>query len=238
MAAQNQVDAEMVIATVQTLASPSRLAQLLAAGPIDYVITDEAHHCHLPGASIATEHGAQAIEDIAVGDKVWGWNGAEWGLHQVDNTFAYWYDGPIYEIRTASGRSVRVTPNHRLYSGGKPVYATDLTRNHTLSLPAVRLGNNQRQRRPATFTLASSGPEALSAVLCSVASRGNRRPRRRPQGRLGSLPGMRPNVRQAGGRWSCIHAAPRRDPQHRGYISGPCGSAVRIRPIARGYRIA
>jgi len=44
MAEQNQVDAQMVIATVQTLQSPARLAQLLAAGPIDYVITDEAHH--------------------------------------------------------------------------------------------------------------------------------------------------------------------------------------------------
>lgn len=44
MANDNQVGHPMVFATVQTLASERRLAQLLAHGPIDYLITDEAHH--------------------------------------------------------------------------------------------------------------------------------------------------------------------------------------------------
>lgn len=44
MAGDNQVGQPIVFATVQTLASERRLAQLLAHGPIDYLVTDEAHH--------------------------------------------------------------------------------------------------------------------------------------------------------------------------------------------------
>ena len=46
MAETNQCDKQIVVATVQTLASPSgaRVAELLAHGPIDYLVTDEAHH--------------------------------------------------------------------------------------------------------------------------------------------------------------------------------------------------
>ena len=48
MAQANDCDRELTIATVQTLASEKRLAQLLAHGPIDYLITDEAHHAVAP----------------------------------------------------------------------------------------------------------------------------------------------------------------------------------------------
>lgn len=44
MAEQDQGATPMVFATVQTLASERRLAALLVHGPIDYLITDEAHH--------------------------------------------------------------------------------------------------------------------------------------------------------------------------------------------------
>lgn len=44
MAGENEVAARVISATVQTLASPARMAELLAAGPINLLVTDEAHH--------------------------------------------------------------------------------------------------------------------------------------------------------------------------------------------------
>lgn len=44
MANQDQAHAQIVVATVQTLASEKRLRKVLANGPIDYLIIDEAHH--------------------------------------------------------------------------------------------------------------------------------------------------------------------------------------------------
>lgn len=44
MADRNEVGARVISATVQTLSSPRRMAELLAAGPINLLITDESHH--------------------------------------------------------------------------------------------------------------------------------------------------------------------------------------------------
>ncbi len=44
MADQADCDRQITVATVQTLASEQRLQQLLQAGPIHYLIVDEAHH--------------------------------------------------------------------------------------------------------------------------------------------------------------------------------------------------
>ncbi|GIV73515.1 DEAD/DEAH box helicase [Caldilinea sp.] len=45
----DQCDAQIVIATVQTLQNEARLARLLQHGPIDYLIHDEAHHAVAKG---------------------------------------------------------------------------------------------------------------------------------------------------------------------------------------------
>jgi superfamily II DNA or RNA helicase len=47
-AERNDVDAPMVVGSVQTLARERRLAELLAAGPIETVVVDEAHHAPAP----------------------------------------------------------------------------------------------------------------------------------------------------------------------------------------------
>lgn len=44
MGARNEADRPITVATVQTLSSERRLADLLKYGKIDYLITDEAHH--------------------------------------------------------------------------------------------------------------------------------------------------------------------------------------------------
>ena len=49
MADQDQCDRLITIATIQTLQSERRLAGLLAHGPIDYLIIDEAHHSAADG---------------------------------------------------------------------------------------------------------------------------------------------------------------------------------------------
>lgn len=43
MASQNDVSAQVIVATIQSLTSGSRLEDILAHGPIDYVILDECH---------------------------------------------------------------------------------------------------------------------------------------------------------------------------------------------------
>jgi superfamily II DNA or RNA helicase len=45
---QKDYDRQLTVATVQTLARPKHLAKLLEAGPVDYLITDEAHHAISP----------------------------------------------------------------------------------------------------------------------------------------------------------------------------------------------
>jgi superfamily II DNA or RNA helicase len=47
-AERNEVDAEVIVGSVQTLQRDARLAALLAAGPVETVIVDEAHHAPAP----------------------------------------------------------------------------------------------------------------------------------------------------------------------------------------------
>jgi len=44
MADQNEPEKQLIIATVQTLAAQGRVEGILAHGPIDYLVIDEAHH--------------------------------------------------------------------------------------------------------------------------------------------------------------------------------------------------
>jgi len=44
MADRNDVDKQIIVATIQTLNGNGRLESIMEHGPIDYVITDEAHH--------------------------------------------------------------------------------------------------------------------------------------------------------------------------------------------------
>lgn len=44
MGEQNECDAPIIVATVQTLQTPGRIEQILRHGPVTHVVTDEAHH--------------------------------------------------------------------------------------------------------------------------------------------------------------------------------------------------
>lgn len=62
MAEHDETAAQVVVATVQTLSSPARLARLLAHGPFSHVVVDECHHAtaetyrrllaNFPGANV------------------------------------------------------------------------------------------------------------------------------------------------------------------------------------------
>src|SRR5690606_21023577 len=47
-AERNEVDRDVVVASVQTIHRDNRLAALLAAGPVETVVVDEAHHAPAP----------------------------------------------------------------------------------------------------------------------------------------------------------------------------------------------
>lgn len=59
MADRNETHGQIVIATVQTLQSDKRMAQLLKAGAIDYLIVDECHH----STSISMQKVINALKD-------------------------------------------------------------------------------------------------------------------------------------------------------------------------------
>jgi len=60
MADRNETHGQITIATVQTLQSDKRMAQLLQAGPIDYLVVDECHH----STSISMQKVINTLKDI------------------------------------------------------------------------------------------------------------------------------------------------------------------------------
>lgn len=164
MASHNDVESQIVIATIQTLSVERRLTELLSYGAFSHLVLDEAHHCHVPGAMIATENGLVAIEDVEIGNMVYGWDGESFGLHRVSDKFEYLNGVPIYDIITCDGNKVSVTGNHKLYSEGEYVYARNIEPGQTISVPFVRETVGESHHSPA-FAVASSGDEALSKLL-------------------------------------------------------------------------
>ena len=131
------------------------------------LIIDEAHHCHIPGTSVKTVLGNRNIEGIQVGELVESWDGTKAQSKPVVDKFRYWYDGPIIEIETIDG-IVSVTPNHRMYSNGKPATAQDIRDRFFLS-PVQR---SHYESVCVTDALSMEAPrnEALSSMLFGNAS--------------------------------------------------------------------
>lgn len=171
-AERDQVGADVVFASIQTLARPSRLARVLQAGDFGLVVVDEAHHCHIGGTLVETTAGPQSIETLQRGDAVLAWNGNAFVPRSVVRTYRHWHDGPIHEITTESGRSVRVTPNHRLYSRGERVHASRVGVGDHLSVRSVWLDNAEVGGHCDAHLLAPPGIQALPPVLDRLASTG------------------------------------------------------------------
>lgn len=135
--------APAVIASVPTLTAMNcKRLNKFKPGRFDAIVVDEAHHCHAPGTLIDTVIGKMRIEDIAVGEYVMSYNEGRIEPKKVVNTFSYQYKGVLLKITTANG-AVVVTKNHKMYSNGVKVYAGSLKENQTISLPILRLDNDE-----------------------------------------------------------------------------------------------
>lgn len=168
MANVNEWGKQILVASVQSLNSGNRLETLKQQG-IDTIVIDEAHHCHVSGTLVLTTRGDVKIEDVSIGDFVYGWSG-EWGEFRVTNKFIYWHDGTIYDIITKDG-AVSVTGNHMMYSGGSKKYAREIRVGDSISMPVVRLEHGSPLCSFSTYPLASSGNETLSEMQGSNAIR-------------------------------------------------------------------
>jgi superfamily II DNA or RNA helicase len=130
-AAQNDVHAQVVVASVQTLSRPKRLAQFLAAegsllrdvGPLDLVVVDEAHHSAatsyrsiLEGLSAGTEDGPLLLGVTATPDR-----GDGKGLDDLFDEIVWNYD-ILWGIRSgflADLQAKRIVLSHLDMSGVK-----------------------------------------------------------------------------------------------------------------------
>ena len=134
-AERNEVDKQVIVASIQTASRENRLEQLPM--DFDFIVTDEAHHCHIPGTQVLTAYGKKAIESLKVGQRVYGFDGDGWGLYQIANTFKYLYDGLIYDIVMENGNTISVTPNHQLYAKGRKIYASQIQCGESLSVSTM-----------------------------------------------------------------------------------------------------
>ncbi len=90
----------------------NEMVLLLADGHRNVCVVGDTDQCLPPGTMIDGPHGRRPIEEIAIGDVVFGTGGHEYvQAGTVVHVHAGNYDGHIVEITTAD-RSVRATPHH------------------------------------------------------------------------------------------------------------------------------
>ena len=169
-AERNETDKQVVVGSVQTVSRENRLEQL--PQDFDFIVSDEAHHCHIPGTQVLTawrvrSHalGNRGIEYLKVGQRVYGFDGDGWGLYKIVDTFKYKYDGLIYDIALENGSVISVTPNHQLYAKGRKKYASQIQCGETLSVSIMQLDNNKSSSYSTTSTMASPWKKTLSQML-------------------------------------------------------------------------
>jgi len=170
-AERNETDKQIIVGSVQTVSRENRLEQL--PKDFDFIVSDEAHHCHIPGTQVLTAYGNKAIESLKVGQRVYGFDGDSWELYQIVNTFKYRYDGLIYDIVMENRNTVSVTPNHQLYAKGRKIYASQIQRGESLSVSTMQLDDNKSSGYSTTSAMASLWQKALSQMLRYFRQSGN-----------------------------------------------------------------
>lgn len=132
-AERNAVDAQVVVASIQTLFRERRLRQYLAAGRPDLIVVDE---CFPAGTPV----GSRRIEDLRVGDVVPSWDEGTGRLvhRRVVRTFRS-RPSALVRVTTATGRVLVCTPGHPFATQHGWVPAGDLTTSdHVLEARGVR----------------------------------------------------------------------------------------------------
>ncbi len=107
-AGQNDVHADVIVASVQTLRNVKRMDQLLDAGPVGLVIVDE---CFPAGTLV----GGRPIETLQPGDLVPSWN-EETGREEMRPIIRVMRKRPAAMVRVTfeDGATLECTPNHPL----------------------------------------------------------------------------------------------------------------------------
>ena len=121
MAATNQPDKQLIVATVQTLAIPGRVDAILAHGKIDYLVVDE---CFPEGTLVD----GRPIETIQVGDTVTAYDFQMDSLLPGTVTYVFKRPAPSKLIRITAGQyQVVCTPNHPILTSTGFVDAGEIT---------------------------------------------------------------------------------------------------------------
>lgn len=129
MGRRNECAAPIVVATIQTLRSAARIAQITASGPIDIAVLDE---CFPPATPIRCADGTtKPIAEVAVGDRVASYDVAA-GRFVAGEVMAVYQRTAATLVRlTLAGRPDLVcTPNHPI-----------MTRRGWLAASLVRAGD-------------------------------------------------------------------------------------------------
>ena len=184
MANSNQVASDLIVATIQTLASEKRLRQVLAHGKIDYLITDE---CFPAGTLID----GKPIETIHIGETVTAWDETQARLTSGRVTRLYKRLAPAHLIRiTAQGITITCTPEHPILCNGKWTPARNIQLGDYLSHEQDHSTTMRRMRHSlfATQLEFHHDPGLLGSLQSNSACR-------KTEGCLPALPPMRKDRR-------------------------------------------
>ncbi len=97
--------------------SQYRLIKLLAQSHKNLSVVGDDAQCVLPETQITTSAGSKEIKKIRKGEMVLGASGSgEVCESKVEKVHKMKYNGPIIKITTVSGRVLRLTPNHLIFT--------------------------------------------------------------------------------------------------------------------------
>lgn len=137
MAERDECATQIVFATVQTLASEKRLARLLAAGPIDVLVTDEC----FPSGTLVD---GRPIETIAIGDVVTAWDERGGRLVSGRVTRTFQRPAPRRMVRVlAGGVEIICTPEHPILVNGRWTPAVSIKAGDGLVITGAQHGAPQ-----------------------------------------------------------------------------------------------
>jgi superfamily II DNA or RNA helicase len=177
MADQDEPGADLVVATVQTLASsPKRLERILAWGPIDYLVVDEAHHFtdkntyhqvyrKLKEANPRMLHlGVTATPIRADGDGLAGVYQKESAHYGIKEGIEERFLAPVRWLAIEAAislKGVKVVAGEFQRSALGKVFETD----ELLSLVAESYRQYASERQAVAFTVTVDGAYRLASIL-------------------------------------------------------------------------
>lgn len=96
-------------------------ARLLSGKYENICVVGDSDQCVVDGMKVNTPSGEVNIEDLKVGDKVYSAAGqGKVARGTIDFVKRTKYKGPIFNIKTIGGKSIKLTPNHILFSKLNP----------------------------------------------------------------------------------------------------------------------